>query len=174
MGHALALAPDAEAAHVRARRHGLAAALALLVATAWVVYASDNGYASLKRRFGVAAYLPDEAEEFEGFYRAEAGPTGEFRWMRERAIVNIARARPFLLRFTCEHPDAEREPIVLRLRFEGRDAGQVVFRRPGAIDQRFDFGAPGALRLTLSRTFTPASGADRRELGIAVSAIRWE
>ncbi|HEY7925027.1 MAG TPA: hypothetical protein VII62_17700, partial [Vicinamibacteria bacterium] len=78
------------------------------------------------------------------------------------------------LSFACEHPDAEAEPVALTLQFEGRDAGQIVFRRPGErVERRFDFGEPGALRLSVSRTFRP-SGGDSRELGVAVSAIRWE
>jgi hypothetical protein len=143
---------------------------AVLAATAG--YASDTGFASLKRRFGLDAYLPDERADFEGFYRPESGAAGEFRWMRRRAIVNVRRAQPFRLRFTCIHPDAARDPVVLSLRFEGRDVGQIVFRRPEAVERRFDLGGPGALRLVVSRTFQPPS--DRRELGVAVSAIRWE
>jgi len=150
----------------------LAVVAGVLLVAAGTAYASDTGYASLKRRFGVAAYLPEEREVFEGFYRPEAGPSGEFRWMRRRAIVNVARAQPFRLRFVCQHPDADREPVLLALRFDGRDAGQIVFRRPGAVEQRFDLGAPGALRLSVSRTFRPAG--DPRELGVTVSAIRWE
>jgi hypothetical protein len=92
--------------------------------------------------------------------------------MARRGIVNLPRPGPFTLRFTCGHSDAEREPVVLSLRFEGRDAGEVVFRRPEAVERRFAFGSPGALRLEVSRTFRPAD--DRRELGLAVSAIRWE
>jgi O-antigen ligase len=156
------------------RRRRLAAVAALLALFASAIgYASDAGYASLKQRFEVQAYLPDEAEEFEGFYRPETGPAGEFRWMRRRAIVNVRRGAPFRLSFVCEHEDAEREPVVLSLRFEGRDLGPVVFRRPGAVERRFDLGAPGALRLEVSRGFRPG-GADRRELGVAVSAVRWE
>jgi hypothetical protein len=136
-------------------------------------YSGDSGYTSLKRRFGVPAYLPDEASVFEGFYRPESGPAGEFRWMAQRGIVRVGEARPFRLVFTCEHPDVVREPVVLRLSFEGRDAGQVVFRRRGSVEQRFAFDSPGSLRLTVSRTFRPATG-DRRVLGVAVSAIRWE
>jgi hypothetical protein len=135
-------------------------------------YAADTGYASLKRRLGVEAYLPDERAAFEGFYRAEIGPEGEFRWMRRRAIVNVPRAQPFRLRLACQHPDAAEDPVVLSLRFEGRDAGHVVFRRTGAVERRFDFGGPGTLRLSVSRTFRPAG--DSRELGVAVSAIQWE
>ena len=145
----------------------------VLFAAAAMSYTRDSGYTSLKQRFGVAAYLPDEAADFEGFYRAETGPGGEFRWTAERAIVNLRREQPFRLSFACQHPDAERDPVVLSLRFEGRDAGRIVFRRPGVIEQRFDLGSPGALRLIVSRTFKPG-GADRRELGVAVSAIRWE
>ncbi len=63
---------------------------------------------------------------------------------------------------------------MLSLSFEGRDAGAVVFRRPGTVERRFDFGVPGALRLSVSRTFRPGGEADRRELGVSVSAIRWE
>jgi O-antigen ligase len=159
-----------------ARRTRLWALLALgaLVLVSAVGYAGDRGYASLKRRFELPAYLPDEAAEFEGFYRPEAGPSGEFRWISRRGILNLKRAAPFRLSFTCDHPDAASEPVVLSLSFEGRDAGTIVFRRPGTVERRFDFGAPGALRLRVSRTFRPGAGADPRELGVSVSAIRWE
>ena len=149
-------------------------ALGALVLVSTVGYARDRGYASLKRRFSVSAYLPDEAAEFEGFYRPETGPSGEFRWMSRRGIVNVSRATPFRLSITCDHPDAESDPVVLSLSFEGRDAGSIVFRRPGTVERRFDFGVPGALRLSVSRTFRPGGEADRRELGVSVSAIRWE
>jgi hypothetical protein len=149
-------------------------ALGAIVLVAAVGYAGDRGYASLKRRFSLAAYLPDEAAEFEGFYRPETGSSGEFRWMARRGIVNVPRAAPFRLSFTCDHPDAASDPVVLSWTFEGRDAGRVVFRRPGTVEQRFDLGAPGALRLRVSRTFRPGDEADRRELGVSVSAIRWE
>ncbi len=172
-GYAMTLDTPPVAAPDRAWfRKGLLAATALVLVTA-VGYARDNGYTSLKRRFGVVAYLPDEAAEFEGFYRPETGALGEFRWMARRGIVNLGRAQPFRLRFTCEDKDAEREPVVLSWRFEGRDAGQIVFRRPSAVEQRFAFDSPGALRLVVSRTHRPG-GSDRRELGVAVSAIRWE
>jgi hypothetical protein len=93
--------------------------------------------------------------------------------MVRRGIVSLRRAEPFRLSFTCEHPDLDRQPVVVSLSFEGRDAGSFVCRRPGSLEQRFAFGSPGALRLRVSRTFRPP-GADRRELGLAVSAIRWE
>jgi O-antigen ligase len=149
-------------------------ALGALVLVSAAGYAGDRGYASLKRRFSVAAYLPDEAAEFEGFYRPETGPSGEFRWMSRRGIINVSRAAPFRLSITCEHPDAATAPVVLFLSFEGRDAGAVVFRRPGTIERRFDFDAPGALRLRVSRTFRSGGEPDPRELGVSVSAIRWE
>jgi O-antigen ligase len=149
-------------------------ALGALVLVATVGYAKDRGYASLKSRFSVEAYLPDEAAEFEGFYRPEAGPSGEFRWMSRRGIIHVPRAAPFRLSITCDHPDAATDPVVLFLSFEGRDAGSVVFRRPGTIERRFDFDTPGVLRLRVSRTFRSGGGPDARELGVSVSAIRWE
>ncbi len=173
LGHVVVLDPGPDPVPERRGRRWWLPAFLLLGSLVAASYASDSGFASLKRRFGVTAYLPDEAAEYEGFYRPETGASGEYRWMRERAIVNVRRSAPFRLSFACEHPDLEREPVVLSLRFEGRDAGQIVFRRPGAVEQRFAFGEPGALRLTVSRTFRPGAG-DRRELGIAVSAIRWE
>jgi len=173
-GYALTLdAPAEPGTRPRPVRRGLAFALGLAVLAAAWGYASDAGFASLKRRFGIIAYLPEEAAEYEGFYRPEQGAAGEFRWMRERAIVNVRRPTAFRLSFTCEHPDLEREPVVLELSFDGRAADRLVFRRPGTTERRFAFGEPGALRLMVSRTFRPG-GADRRELGIAVSAIRWE
>jgi hypothetical protein len=95
--------------------------------------------------------------------------------MARRGIVNVKRAVPFRLVFGCEHPDLEREPVVLSLRFNGEPAGSIVFRRPGPVEKRFDFPEPGELRLTVSRTWSPGVEAgDRRDLGIAVGAIRWE
>ena len=173
-GYATTLDPQPSPAGPRKRRLVSLLALGALVLVSAVGYAGDRGYASLKRRFSLTAYLPDEAAEFEGFYRPETGPSGEFRWMSRRGIVNVSRATPFRLSFTCDHPDAASDPVVLSLSFEGRDAGTVVFRRPGTVERRFDFGTPGALRLSVSRTFRPGGEADRRELGVSVSAIRWE
>jgi hypothetical protein len=171
-GYAVTLDPGSAGVPAGHRnRIGLLLVAAALLAAA-TGYASDTGYAGLKRRFGLEAYLPDEGSVFEGFYRPETGPSGEFRWMRRRAILNVRRAQPFRLRLTCPHPDAASDPVVLSFRFEGNDAGQVVFRRAGTLEHRFDLGAPGTLRLSVSRTFGPAG--DRRELGIAVSAILWE
>jgi hypothetical protein len=132
----------------------------------------DRGYRSLKRALEVESYLPDEAAEYEGFYAPETGPEGAFRWMARRAIVNLPRAAPFRLSFTCAGPDLEREPVLVSMRFEGHDEGGIVCRRPGTQEKRFDPGSPGSLRLSVSRTFRP-EGSDRRELGVAVSAIRW-
>jgi O-antigen ligase len=171
--YAMTLDPGSLPAWLHRGHKGLLASLGLLVLASAFGYAADHGYRSVKHRFGLTAYIPDEAAEFEGFYRAESGPAGEFRWMPRRGIVNIRRVAPFRLSLTCEHPDLEREPVLVSLRFEGRDAGSLVCRRPGTQERRFDFGSVGALRLSVSRTFRPG-GTDPRELGIAVSAIRWE
>ena len=173
-GYATTLDPGPRPPGARKTRRLSLLALGALVLVSALGYAGDRGYASLKRRFSLPAYLPDEAAEFEGFYRPETGPAGEFRWMSRRGIVNVSRATPFRLSITCDHPDAASDPVVLSLSFEGRDAGAVVFRRRGTVERRFDFGAPGALRLDVSRTFRPGGDADRRELGVSVSAIRWE
>jgi hypothetical protein len=173
-GYAATLDPGPPAPGARKTRRLPLLGLGALALVSAVGYAGDRGYASLKRRFSLPAYLPDEAAEFEGFYRPESGPSGEFRWMPRRGIVNVSRAAPFRLSITCDHPDAVSDPVVLSLSFEGRDAGAVVFRRPGTVERRFDFGAPGARRLSVARTFRPGGEADRRELGVSVSAIRWE
>jgi O-Antigen ligase len=172
LGHAMALAseplPDGL---VRASR---AAALALgaLVVLSIPLQLLDRGYRSLKRSLAVERYLPDEIDVFEGFYPPEAGPAGAFRWSRRRAIVNVERAAPFRLAFTCGHPDLEREPVIVSLQLEGGTEDRLVCR-PGPQELRFDPAAPGALRLRVSRTFRPGA-SDRRELGVAVSEIRWE
>jgi hypothetical protein len=175
ISHAMTLDPGPLPAWLpRARRLTLVL-LAGLVLASLPGYVADRGYASLKRAFSLGAYLPDEAAAFEGFYRPETGPQGEFRWMARRGIVNIRRAAPFRLSFACEHPDLEHEPVVVSFRFEDRDVGSVVFRRPGTVEKRFDLGETGALRLSVSRTFQPGgASSDRRELGVGVSAIRWE
>ncbi len=173
LAYCLGLDPGPESPRARAVRRGLLAVLGTLVLLSPLGYFADRGYRSVKRAFGIEAYLPDEIAEFEGFYRPESGPNGEFRWMPRRGIVNVRRAAPFRLTFTCEHPDLEREPVVIALRFQDQDAGSIVCRRPGSQEKRFDPPAAGTLRLEASRTFRPG-GADRRELGVAVSAIRWE
>jgi hypothetical protein len=171
LGYTMSLAVPAPAWLSRASRTALVALGALLLVTL-PVQAVDRGHRSLKRALGIEAYLPDEAAEFEGFYAPEAGPDGAFRWMPRRGIVNVEKAAPFRLAFTCAHPDLEREPVVVSLHYEGKDVGAVVCRRPGTQDKRFAPGKSGALRIVVSRTFQPAD--DRRELGVAVSAIRWE
>lgn len=172
LGYATTLAtvPPAWLARVSRAAHVV---LGGLVLVSLPLQALDQGFRGLKRELAVEAYLPDETAEFEGFYAPENGPGGEFRWMARRGIVNVARAAPFRLSFTCEHPDLEREPVVVSLRFEGEDVGGIVCRRPGTQEKRFDPGAPGALRIEVSRAFQP-EGKDRRELGVAVSVIRWE
>lgn len=173
LGFVMTLDPGRLSARHERLRKGAVLVLGGLVLAALPGQASDRGYASLKRDFGISDYLPDEAAVFEGFYRPETGPAGEFRWMARRAIVNVRRVQPFRLSFTCGHPDLEREPVMVSLRFAGRDLGPLVCRRPGVQERRFEPGSQGALRLEVSRTFRPGAG-DRRELGIAVSAIRWE
>ncbi len=175
MGHVMTLetSPLSPAA-ARTARVASGAGLGLLM-LAGVLYAGDRDYRNLKLAFGREAYLPEEAEVYEGFYRPESGTSGEFRWMGHRGVVRLHRAAPFRLTFTCSHPDVEREPVVLFLRMGDRDAGSIVFRRRGSVEKRFEPTAPGALWLSVSRTFRPAPQAgDRRELGVAVSAIRWE
>jgi hypothetical protein len=173
LGLAMTLDPGPLPDWLAAGRRWAIVLLAGLVLVALPFQALDRSYRSLKRALAVEAYLPDEAAEFEGFYAPETGPSGEFRWMTGRGIVNVSRAAPFSLSFTCAHPDVEREPVVVSLRFEGRDEEALVCRRPGTLERRFDLGTPGALRFHVSRTFRPG-GDDRRELGVAVSAIRWE
>jgi len=172
LGYAAALAAPLPTRLARAGR-GALVVLFGLVLVSLPLQALDRGYRSLKRALAVEAYLPDEAAEFEGFYAPETGSNGEFRWLPRRGIVNVARAGSFRLSFTCAHPDLEREPVVISLRYEGEDAGSIVCRRPGTQEKRFDVKAPGALRISVSRSFRP-EGSDRRELGVAVSAIRWE
>ena len=172
-GYVMTLDPGPLAAGLLRARPWTLGVLAALVLVALPAQLADRGYASLKRSFGTAAYLPEEAAEFEGFYRPEIGAQGEFRWMGGRGIVNVRKAAPFRLSFTCEHPDLDREPVVLSLRYEGEDLGSIVCRRPGTQERRFEPRAPGSLRLAVSRTFQPG-GDDRRELGVAVSPIRWE
>lgn len=172
LAYAMALAPPLPGGLLRLRR-ALLVVLGLLALASVQGYALDSGYRSLKRALGVAAYLPDETEDFEGFYRPESGSQGEFRWSARRAVLNFHRAAPFRLAFTCEHPDLEREPVVVTLRYDNRDAGSIVCRRRGTLEQRFVPDAPGALWISVSRTFRPG-GSDRRDLGVAVSAIRWD
>ncbi len=149
--------------------------LELLVLVSLFGYRADQGFRDVKQRYGLSAYLPDESAEFEGFYRPEAWPQGEFRWMARRGIINVSKAAPFRLLIACEHPDLDREPVVLSFRFNRESAGSMAFRRPGLVEKRFDFAEPGTLRLSVSRTRrTGDRAADRRELGVAVSAIRWE
>jgi O-antigen ligase len=157
---------------VRASRWSIVL-LGALVLAALPAQFLERGYPSLKRALSVEAYLPDEAAPFEGCYPPETGPLGEFRWTARRAIVNVPRAAPFRLSITCEHPDLEREPVTVSFRLEGRDAGTLVCRLKGTQELRFEPHSPGALRVSVSRTFRPG-GSDRRDLGVALSPIRWD
>jgi hypothetical protein len=171
-GYASVLPRPAGAVGGATRSRTVMLVLGALLVVAAIGYARENGYASVKRRLSIAAYLPDEKAEYEGFYRPETGPGGEFRWMARRAIVNATEARPFRLRFGVASSDVEREPLVLTLVFEGQALEPIVFRRAGELDRRFDLPTRGALRLSASRTLR--APGDPRELSVSVSAIRWE
>ena len=174
-GYAMTVTPGELPVRLRRVLLGAFLLLSVLVLLSPFDYGANRGFRDVKERFELSAYLPDESAEFEGFYRPESWPQGEFRWMARRGIVKVTRPEPFRLLIACEHPDLDREPVVLFFRFNGDPAGQIVFHGRGLVEKRFDFGEPGTLRLSVSRTWTPgAEAADRRELGIAISAFRWE
>ncbi len=174
-GYAMTVAPGGLPTGLRRLLRGAFLLLGFLVVLSVFDYGTNRGYRDVKERLGLGAYLPDERAEFVGFYRPEIGDRGEFRWMAQRGIVHVARTGSLRLAIACEHPDLDREPVVLSFRFNGHPAGRVVFERRGVVEKRFDFPEPGTLRLTVSRTFHPAPQTpDRRELGVAISALRWE
>src|SRR5262249_11142295 len=84
VGYSVILDPVAHAPRARALERGLLVVLGALVLLSPIAYFADRGYRSVKRAFGIEAYLPDEIADFEGFYRPESGPQGEFRWMPSR------------------------------------------------------------------------------------------
>ena len=103
--------------------------LAVLVLASPLHYWRDRGFRGLKEKHGLRAYLPEEAAEFEGFFRPEKWPQGEFRWMGRRGLINVDRAGPLELTIACNQPDLDREPVVVSFSFN-REAGGHAEVRP--------------------------------------------
>ena len=149
--------------------------LGVLVLASPLHYCRDRGFCGLREKYDLRAYLPEEAAEFEGFFRPEKWPQGEFRWMGRRGLINVERKGPLELTIACNQPDMDREPVLVSVSFNGKPVWSLRFDRPALQAKTFAFEDPGVLIVTASQTWRPRDrdpAGDSRELGVAISVVR--
>ncbi|HEX5709201.1 MAG TPA: methyltransferase domain-containing protein [Pyrinomonadaceae bacterium] len=120
-----------------------------------------------------------------GWHEFEGGGPG-FRWSKGEAelfLRNDAARRRLSLTLCCHHPEVEREGVRVRLRVNGREAGEAEIRRRDWHELSFTLpegvASDAVLRceLQVSPTWIPQQhglSEDPRELGIGLSDARLE
>ncbi|HJO02379.1 MAG TPA: hypothetical protein QGG47_00235 [Acidobacteriota bacterium] len=142
-----------------------------------------------QRVLGVGAgeilWLRQLPPEGLGFYGTETDDEQPFRWSAGRGSWPIAAAPPgsdaLLFRLRVASPDAGERPVSVALYWNADAVGSESFSdgrwrqiRLRALPQASE---AGVLSVVVSRTWSAMRagvGADRRELGVAVSEPRWE
>ena len=148
------------------RRRGAAVSPGIAVAG----YALAAGVALL------STARPDETFRFSpriGFYPAEVGPEGPFRWTRGRFALWVDPGSSRHLRLANRTPPAA--AVAVRIRSGGAELAHFAVSRQAPVDLtlRAPAGRAAAFIFRLDRTFIPrryGPSNDRRELGV----VEWE
>jgi O-antigen ligase/polysaccharide polymerase Wzy-like membrane protein len=111
-----------------------------------------------------------------GTYTSERLPQGQFRWTRKHATFTLGATSRFLvIRYHIEHPDADTQPVRLRITTPCETLVDELRSNSGVSARAFEL-PEGQDRVVfdtdVSRTWQPSQfgQADTRELGVAVEA----
>jgi O-antigen ligase/polysaccharide polymerase Wzy-like membrane protein len=111
-----------------------------------------------------------------GTYTSEPLPQGQFRWTRKHATFTLGATSRFLvIRYHIEHPDADTQPVRLRITTPCETLVDELRSNSGVSARAFEL-PEGQDRVVfdtdVSRTWQPSQfgQADTRELGVAVEA----
>jgi len=111
-----------------------------------------------------------------GTYTSERLPQGQFRWTRKHATFTLGATSRFLvIRYHIEHPDADTQPVRLRITTPCETLVDELRSNSGVSARAFEL-PEGQARVVfdtdVSRTWQPSQfgQADTRELGVAVEA----
>jgi hypothetical protein len=111
-----------------------------------------------------------------GTYASERLPQGQFRWTKKHATFALGTPSRFLvIRYHIEHPDADTQPVRLRITTPCETLVDELRSNSGVSARAFEL-PEGQDRVVfdtdVSRTWQPSQfgQADTRELGVAVEA----
>jgi hypothetical protein len=111
-----------------------------------------------------------------GTYASERLPQGQFRWTKKHATFALGTPSRFLvIRYHIEHPDADTQPVRLRITTPCETLVDELRSNSGVSARAFEL-PEGQDRVVfdtdVSRTWRPSQfgQADTRELGVAVEA----
>ena len=111
-----------------------------------------------------------------GTYASERLPQGQFRWTTKHATFTLGATSRFLvIRYHIEHPDADTQPVRLRITTPCETLVDELRSNSGVSARAFEL-PEGQDRVVfdtdVSRTWQPSQfgQADTRELGVAVEA----
>lgn len=111
-----------------------------------------------------------------GTYASERLPQGQFRWTKKHATFALGTTSRFLvIRYHIEHPDADTQPVRLRITTPCETLVDELRSNSGVSARAFEL-PEGQDRVVfetdVSRTWQPSQfgQADTRELGVAIEA----
>ncbi len=111
-----------------------------------------------------------------GTYASERLPQGQFRWTKKHATFALGTTSRFLvIRYHIEHPDADTQPVRLRITTPCETLVDELRSNSGVSARAFEL-PEGQDRVVfdtdVSRTWRPSQfgQADTRELGVAIEA----
>jgi hypothetical protein len=111
-----------------------------------------------------------------GTYATERLPQGQFRWTKKHATFALGTTSRFLvIRYHIEHPDADTQPVRLRITTPCETLVDELRSNSGVSARAFEL-PEGQDRVVfdtdVSRTWQPSQfgQADTRELGVAIEA----
>jgi len=104
----------------------------IMVAIGAFVYLFDSGSRSLAEKYGLKIYAKDQARDnYLGFYHQEKGPHGNLRWSGEKGLIKVQGNGLVALRFVCNTPGVEKEPVTVNVSVDEECVDKLVFREKG-------------------------------------------
>jgi|Deesub1362A_J573_1020465.scaffolds.fasta_scaffold11233_2 lysophospholipase L1-like esterase len=121
---------------------------------------------------------------YEGFYNPERWPpmNHRWRWSKKEGVISIpAKGIIIELAFQCNHPDIDREPVIVSLLLNGNFLDMIIFTdKKRQLCRRYyipdSIKGVAELVIKVSRTWNPYKygiSNDNRDLGIALRDIKF-
>ena len=119
---------------------------------------------------------------YSGFHDREKWPNRNYfiRWSKSESRISLKKAGVIELVYICSHADVDTQPVILTVSLNGSPIDRISFSKRGEIIRQYQIpdksDGDNELNFRISRTWNPHKmklSADTRELGVAVSEVRY-